>query len=107
MSLLDFYLGSKEIKRVIVQRSTDLQLPLRFICNEIKYDYRIFMEGYINSVDNDRCTLTEDQFEKILNLLGVNVKHLVIIDTAFDAEAQRNKLRERYDNRNKNVKRNS
>lgn len=65
------------------------------------------MEGYINSVDNNRCKLTEDQFEKILNLLGVKIRYLAIIDTAFDADGLRNTLRDNFENRKKNVKRNN
>lgn len=101
MTLHQFYLNSKEVKRLIVERSLALQLPLRYICHEIEYDYRLFMESYVNSVNNDNCKLTEEQFEKILELLGVTVRYQLVVDKAFDADGERNRMRENYDNRKK------
>jgi hypothetical protein len=68
-SLIDVYLGSNELKKLIVNRSEELRLPLRFICHRVKIDYSVFIESYINSLNNHTFDITEKQFEQILGQL--------------------------------------
>ena len=96
-SILDIYLGSKELKKLIIRRSEEFEIPFRYICNDIKMDYRDFMQSYINSLSNDSFSITEEQFERMLELLGIKLKHQFIIKSDYPAGAIREMLKEKYD----------
>lgn len=97
MSAIDIYLGSKELKRTIVERSFNLELPLRYICKEIGVDYKTFMSSYVNSLESTSFPITEDQFERMLEILGIGVRYQFIIDSDFDSEKMRFYLKSKHD----------
>lgn len=96
MSALSTYLGSKELKKLIVKRSLDLRLPLKLICMDLDINYLDFMRSYINSSENKTFKIEEEKFEGLLGSLGINVRHQFVIDTNFDAVAKQDYLREMY-----------
>lgn len=91
---LETYLGSKELKRLIVKRSFDLELPLRMICLDIGIDYAELMRAYINSSENKNYTIEEHKFEALLAALGINIRHQFVINENFDHKAKQEYLRE-------------
>jgi len=93
---IDILRGSKEVKRLIVDRSFQFKIPLKYICTEIGIDYRNFMLSYINSDNMDNCTLTEEQFIDILKVLGVTVRMQLVIDKDYDGLEERTKLMNKH-----------
>jgi hypothetical protein len=91
---IETYLGSKELKKLIVSRSFDLKLPLQAICLDLGISYREFMQSYINSNENKHYEIDEEKFEGILSHLGIEIRHQFIINKNFDYFEQQNKLRE-------------
>lgn len=101
MPAIDTYLGSKELKKLIVDRSFELELPLKLICLEVAIDYKDFMQSYINSHENKNFTVSENKFEAVLNALGIKVRHQFIIDEKFDYKSKQDELREVFKKNNK------
>ena len=97
MTLLDVYRGSKELKNSVVQRARQFNIPFRYICREIGYDYHHFMFSYINSRDSDRCEITEKQFEKMFDLLGIEKRIQFVIKEKHDGEQVREMLKKKYE----------
>lgn len=88
------YLGSKELKKLIVNRSFDFGLPLKAICIENDVNYQEFMQSYINSNENRHFEISEENFEGILSSLGIEVRHQFIINKNFDFKERQNQLRQ-------------
>lgn len=88
MQAIDILRGSKELKRLIVDRSFEFKIPLKYICFEVGIDYNSFMQSYINSETMANCSLTEEQFEKILKILGVTIRTQFVIDSNYDGLEQ-------------------
>lgn len=95
MRLLKTYLGSNELKKVIVKRSIELNIPFRFICHEIGVEYRAFMQTYINSSTGDSSDMTEEQFEGMLEILGIETRFQFVLKSNFVAQGE--KLKEKYE----------
>src|ERR1700743_822391 len=93
MTLLGVYLNSVEIKKLIVARSEEFQIPLKFICNDVGVSYDKFLSEYINSKDSSGYKITEDKFNKILNLLGLETRYTIVIKKDFNADEVRDNLR--------------
>lgn len=97
MSLLGFYLGSKELKKAIVDLSFKHDIPLKFLCAEAKINFKIFMQGYVNSnTYKEDLPVTEKQFEKIFELLGIDRRVQFVIKSNFDAEKVKNELEAKH-----------
>lgn len=96
MKLHDILLNSAEVKKLFVQRSTDYQLPLKYICSEAGVDFNEFMQSYVNSKASSGCSITEDQFMKMLSVIGVNVKYTFIIDSKVDMNDVSRKICDKY-----------
>lgn len=103
MKLLKIYLGSAEIKRKIVERSVEFNIPLAYICGEIGIEYNALMKSYINVLGISRLEITEEQFEKMLSILGISVRHQFVIETDYDGKEVSKALNEKYE-RIKNIK---
>ncbi len=88
MLLIDILRGSKEVKRLIVSRSFEYRIPLKYICLEVGLDYISFMQSYINSETMANCSVTEEQFEKILKILGITIRPQFVIDELYDGLEQ-------------------
>jgi hypothetical protein len=101
MALIDVYLGSKELKRTIVERSFQFEIPLKLICAEAGINYKTFLQGYVNSNTPDSTDITEKQFEKVLGLLGIEVRTQFIIQSKYKPSEVRQKLEEKYAGKNK------
>lgn len=96
MNLHDVLLNSAEVKKLFIQRSRDYQLPLKYICNEAGVDFNEFMQSYVNSKASSGCSITEDQFIKMLSVIGVNVKYTFIIDSKVDMNAESRRICDKY-----------
>lgn len=94
------YLGSKELKKLIINRSTEFGLPLKGICLDLGIDYANFMQSYINSNDNNNFEISEEKFEGVLKSLGIGIRHQFIIDKKFDSVSKKEYLREVFNNYN-------
>lgn len=103
MKLLNIYLGSAELKRKIVERSTEFEIPLAYICGEIGIEYNALMKSYINVSGISRLEITEEQFEKMLSILGISVRHQFVIETDYKGREVSEELHEKYQ-RIKNIK---
>lgn len=97
MKLLNIYLGSAELKRKVVERSVEFNIPLTYICDEIGIEYRAFMTSYINTPGISKLEVTEEQFEKMLSILGITVRHQFIIESDYNGKEVSNKLNEKYE----------
>lgn len=84
MSLLRTFLESKELKRCIVERSFDHNIPLRYVCREAGVTENEFLKSYINVNGVSRMEITEDQIKRVLSVLGINVRYQFVIDTTID-----------------------
>jgi hypothetical protein len=91
--LLDIYLGSAELKRQIVKRSIDFNIPIKYICQECGVDYPTFMSAYINVSDVSRFEITEEQFTKLINMLGIKVRYQFVIDSEYDGASVSERLK--------------
>lgn len=98
MTIMDVYLGSAELKRLIVKRSTEFRIPLSYICSEIGVEYKYFMSSYINVQGLSKANITEVQFKNMLSILGINVRHQFIIDANYDGHSVSDALGEKYEN---------
>jgi hypothetical protein len=97
MPLLDIYLGSKEVKKMLVARSAEFEIPFRYVCEEIGVDYMHFMSSYINAIEATKDPITEKQFEKMLEIFGIEVRTVFVIDKDYNGEAMRLHLKSKYD----------
>lgn len=93
MRLLEVYLNSVEIKKQLVKRSEEFQIPFKFICSEIGINYKKFLNDYINAADSSTYKITEDNFEKILDMLGMETRFSIVLKKDFDFTAMRDKLK--------------
>lgn len=97
MAILDIYLGSKELKRLLVKRSTEFKIPFIYACEEAGVEYGRFLTGYLNSIEVSKDFINEAQFEKILEIYGVDVRTIFILKKDYDSEAVRLNLKAKYD----------
>ena len=98
MKLLAILLESKEIKRLIVKRSFDYNIPLRYVCLECGISYQDFMQQYINVMNKSTIELSEDKFRKLLSILGISIRYQVVIDSEMDMGEQSKRLSIKYEN---------
>jgi len=100
VTALDSYLGSNELKKLIVSRSTEFELPLKAICLDLGIDYANFMQSYINSNENNKFKIEEGKFLELLKHLGINVRYQFIINDKSDYAAKKEYLREVFNKYN-------
>lgn len=82
--LLDVLLNSNQLKRTIVERAFKYNIPIRYLCNEVGVDYKMFMSTYINSTSGDPKYITEEQFTNMLSLLGIETRFQFVISSDYD-----------------------
>ena len=85
-------MGSKELKRTLVERSFKYQIPFKDICQKIGVDYKLFMSSYINSHAGGEGVINEAQFLELMDELGMSVRYQFVIDKNFDKEVEKEKL---------------
>lgn len=95
--LLSTYLTSLELKKTIVKRSTELEIPFRYICHDINVEYKHFMATYINSEGTGECKLTVKQFEEMLDILGMSTRFQFVVKKDYPASEIREKLKDKYE----------
>jgi len=96
--LLDVLRTNKEIRRLIVEKATKYRLPLRMLSEYAGIEYKLFLSEYINPIDSVNTEITEEQFEKMLNLLGVEIRFQFVTNTSRDIETEiRDFVRKRQD----------
>lgn len=93
--LLKTYLTSLQLKKTIVRRSTDLEIPFRYICHDLGIEYRHFMATYING-GGENCEISEKDFEKMLEILGISVRFQFVISDTYRPDEIRDKLKKQY-----------
>jgi hypothetical protein len=77
-------INNKPLKRAIVERSIKYGIPLKFLCLDAKVNYENFMRQYINTPGDSGLEITEKQFERIINRLGISIRFQFVIDGDFD-----------------------
>jgi len=97
MVFLDILIKNKEVRKAVVERSFLHKIPFKFICSECKFNYDNFMDAYINSKDGEYFNCTEQQFRMMLEILGIKVRHQVVIDKSIDMKAVSDRLSEKYE----------
>lgn len=95
--LLDTILTSNQLKKIIVERSFKYQIPIRYLCDECGVDYKMFMSTYINSTSGDAKHVSEDQFVKMLSILGIDVRFQFVINKSYNIEEVSKGLSEKYE----------
>lgn len=85
-------MGSKELKRLLIERSFKFDIPFRKLCQKIGVDHTSFMRSYINSSVGDPNIINEDQFIDLMNRLGINVRYQFVIDKEFEKKLEKEKL---------------
>lgn len=96
MTLHQLLLESKEIRRLIVQRSEKYNIPLRYVCREAGIEYNRFIAGYINAQSSRAEDFSEAKLLKVLEALGVSIRFQVVIDGAIDMKEVLRTLEEKY-----------
>lgn len=94
--LLHTYLTSKELKGLIVQRSIEFQLPLRYICHKVGISHDSFMRSYING-GGLNLEIEECQFEQILEILGISIRFQFVVQREYNACEVQGQLKEEYE----------
>lgn len=102
MTLLEVLLNSKEIKRMIVKRSSDYNIPLRYLCREAGIDYNLFMRSYINALDQKAYEGTEEDLRKVLDTLGIKIRYQFVIDETIDLAEKSRLLTNKYEEKRRN-----
>lgn len=97
MTLLEVILDSKELKRLIVKRSLEYNIPLRYLCKESGIEYNSFMRSYINAMDSREYDCTEAKFKKLLSVLGINVRYQFVINDGIDMVEKSKELNSKYE----------
>ena len=105
MALFDGLIQSKEIKKLLVNRSFEYKIPLKYVCDEVGVNYSAFMEGYINSVNSDFFEIKEEKFIEVLNFLGINIRMAVIVDTSKDMKKLSYDLSQKYESKEEELRR--
>jgi hypothetical protein len=95
MTFNEVLLNATEIKKLIINRSFEFNIPLKYICSEVGIEYRAFLDSYINAPVNP-SGITEDQFKEILGILGVSLRYQLVIDKNIDMEKRSKELEEKY-----------
>lgn len=98
MTLIDVCLGSAELKRFIWSRSIKFNIPLSYICSEIGIEYKEFMRSYMNVQGVSKLEITEEQFRKMLSILGISVRYQFVIDSNYNGAEVSDRLGEKYEN---------
>jgi len=98
---MDVYLGSAELKRLIVSRSKEFNIPLSYICSEVGLEYQYFMSSYMNVQGVSKADITESQFEEVLSILGISVRFQFVIDAKYVGATVSDELGEKYENKKK------
>lgn len=99
MTLYETFLKSTELKKLVVTRSFEHKIPLRFLCKETGIKYRQFMLSYINSSNTtDKEVFTEQQFCKLLGILGIEIRFTFVVDTKMNMKAVSEALRIKHSN---------
>lgn len=93
--MLAIFLGSAELKKALIVRSTELEIPFKYICAEVGVNYDEFMRSYINSSSNN-LEISEDKFSQIMSLLGIGTRVQFVISSTFDYVKVREELKEKY-----------
>lgn len=94
--LTETFLASKELKRTIVERCNIYDIHIRYLCHEAGINYRDFMQQYVNTLGVSRFEITETQIEKVLKLLGIDVRMTFVVNTSTDMDAVRKELVDKY-----------
>lgn len=94
MLTIDILLNNLEIKKLVVERSIKYSIPLKFLCAEAGLDYNKFMLSYINA--KNPSGVSEEQFLKILECLGIELKLNLIINSSIDMSLKSRQLEEKY-----------
>lgn len=92
--MLSIYLGSAELKKALIARSIELEIPFKWICNELYIPYDDFMRSYINS-SSSNLDITEGKFNELLVMLGIEVRVQFVIPD-YNASELRDRLKEKY-----------
>lgn len=95
MRLSEILLTSKEIKRLIVKRSFELEIPLTHICSHLGISYVRLMKHYINGNSPEIMQMDSIQILRILELLGVKMKYQFIVDPDFNVEVSKAKIKQK------------
>jgi hypothetical protein len=101
MTLYDILFRGKEVKKLIVKRSFDTGIPLRYICLGANINYVHFMGTYINSNSSENCKLSENDILRVLDVLGVSLRYQFLIDENYNKEEKKLHLKNKYDKRRK------
>lgn len=97
MIFADVLIKSKEIRKLVVERSFLYRIPFKFICSECGLNYDNFMDAYINSKDGEWFNCDEKKFMKMLGVLGIKIRHQVVVDKSIDMEAKSKELSDKYE----------
>lgn len=95
MLTIDILLNNLEIKKLIIERSIKYSIPLKYLCAEAGLDYNKFMHSYINA--KNPSGVEEEQFLKMLELLGIDLKLSLIINSSVDMNLKSRQLEEKYE----------
>lgn len=94
-ALRSLLLQSVEIKKLIVQRSTEHKIPLKYLCEKVGVNYLSFMASYIRAEGDP--DIREEDFLKILELLGVTLRFQLVVEKSIDMDARRLEITEWYE----------
>lgn len=94
--LVKIFRESKELKREIVDRSTEFRIPFKYICDEVGISYKEFMQEYINVPGIAPIEITDEQIIKTLEVLGIEIRHQFVINSTIDMNKLSRELEDKY-----------
>jgi hypothetical protein len=92
--LLAIFLESKELKKLIVSRSVEFEIPLKFMCEELDLNYSDFMRSYINVQGASKLDISEEKIIELLAFWGIDLRYQFVIDSSVDMRAFSKKIAE-------------
>lgn len=95
-TLVDIFLSSKELKRTIVKLSIDHNIPLKYLAKDIGIEYPYLMKSYINSLNHERFEITEGQIDRLLKLLGIEVRTQFVLKSDHKFKEIQELLKEKH-----------
>lgn len=92
MKLEQALIGSHAIKKLLIDRSVELKMPFRYLCLDVGIKYNDFIKSYINSDAVKNASINDEQLQKMLLLLGVEIKIQAVIKSDYDSTKEQKRL---------------
>lgn len=90
---------STQVRKAIIEQSENFLIPLQYVCLKAGIHYPSFITHYLRTKEGSSFDVTEEDFLKLLELLGFDVR-ITIVKVADEAQMfeRREELRRYFEN---------